>query len=100
MRRWLLFILAAVSAQAAPRVFLVDPVFIESTRQKVWAGDKSLAPALDQLKKDADDDLETEGMSVMNKTNLPPSGDRHDFMSEAPYFWPNPHTTNGLPYIR
>src|SRR5205823_4858471 len=26
--------------------------------------------------------------------------DKHDFMSEAPYYWPNPEAPNGLPYIR
>jgi hypothetical protein len=98
---WLVFLLAVVSAQAAPpRVFLLDPAFIESTRQKIRAGDQSFAPALQQLKEDAADSLKTEDVSVVSKTNLPPSGDKHDFMSEAPYYWPNPDTTNGLPYIR
>jgi hypothetical protein len=30
----------------------------------------------------------------------PPSGDKHDYMSQAPYFWPDPKSPNGLPYIR
>lgn len=38
--------------------------------------------------------------SVMEKKQIPPSGDKHDFMSVAPYWWPNPSTPNGLPYIR
>ncbi|MDP4209000.1 MAG: alginate lyase family protein [Bacteroidota bacterium] len=37
---------------------------------------------------------------MTNKTQLPASGDKHDYMSLAPYFWPNPNTPNGLPYIR
>jgi hypothetical protein len=36
----------------------------------------------------------------MHKDKLPPSGDKHDYMSLAPYFWPNPDTTDGLPYVR
>jgi hypothetical protein len=36
----------------------------------------------------------------MEKFNTPPSGDKHDYMSLAPYFWPNPDTKDGLPYIR
>jgi len=35
----------------------------------------------------------------MDKIQIPPSGDKHDYLSQAPYFWPNPNTTNGLPYI-
>jgi hypothetical protein len=36
----------------------------------------------------------------MHKGPTPPSGDKHDYMSRAPYFWPNPDTPNHLPYIR
>jgi hypothetical protein len=37
---------------------------------------------------------------VMDKTKVPPSGNKHDYMSIAPYFWPDPAKSNGLPYIR
>lgn len=37
---------------------------------------------------------------VTEKKIVPPSGDVHDYMSMGPYWWPNPATTNGLPYIR
>ena len=30
---------------------------------------------------------------------MPPSGDKHDFLTLAPYRWPNPEKTDGLPYI-
>jgi hypothetical protein len=36
----------------------------------------------------------------MQKTRVPPSGDKHDYMSIAPYYWPNPATKDGLPYVR
>ncbi len=43
----------------------------------------------------------TEGpYSVMNKRETPPGGTKHDYMSLGPYWWPNPKTKNGLPYIR
>jgi hypothetical protein len=38
--------------------------------------------------------------SVMQKDVVPPSGDKHDYMSQAPYFWADPAKPNGLPYIR
>ncbi|MBL7815742.1 MAG: alginate lyase family protein [Saprospiraceae bacterium] len=38
--------------------------------------------------------------SVMDKTIVPPSGDKHDYMSQAPYWWPDSSKPNGLPYIR
>src|SRR5437867_444865 len=37
--------------------------------------------------------------SVMDKTQLPASGDRHDFLGLKPYCWPDPKSPNGLPYI-
>jgi hypothetical protein len=36
----------------------------------------------------------------MHKKQTPPSGDRHDYMSTGPYWWPDPSKPNGLPYIR
>ena len=36
----------------------------------------------------------------MTKQAVPPSGDKHDYMSQAPYFWRNPKTVDGFPYIR
>jgi hypothetical protein len=31
---------------------------------------------------------------------MPPSGDKHDYMSQAPYFWPDPSKPDGKPYVR
>jgi len=36
----------------------------------------------------------------MEKIEIPPSGNKHDYMSLAPYHWPNPNTKDGLPYVR
>jgi hypothetical protein len=38
--------------------------------------------------------------SVTEKEQAPPSGDRHDYMSLAPYFWPDPTKPGGRPYVR
>jgi hypothetical protein len=35
----------------------------------------------------------------MDKTTLPPSGDKHDYLHLSPYFWPNPDTPDSLPYV-
>lgn len=37
---------------------------------------------------------------VTNKTILPPSGDRHDYLSIGVYWWPDPASPTGLPWIR
>lgn len=37
--------------------------------------------------------------AVIDKTALPPSGDPHDYFHPAPYWWPNPTTADGRPYV-
>jgi len=38
--------------------------------------------------------------SVLDKTGCAPSGDRRDYWHPAPYWWPNPDSPDGLPYVR
>ena len=38
--------------------------------------------------------------SVMDKVQIPPSGDKHDYMSQGPYWWPDTTKKDGMPYIR
>jgi hypothetical protein len=49
--------------------------------------------------RDADQAMKTEPHSVMDKKQTPPSGDKHDWYTQAGYWWPNPNNANG-PYIR
>jgi hypothetical protein len=37
---------------------------------------------------------------VTDDDHTPPSGDKHDYMSQAPYWWPDPAKPNGLPYVQ
>ncbi|MGB9148256.1 MAG: alginate lyase family protein [Acidobacteriaceae bacterium] len=55
---------------------------------------------LQAVREEADRAMQAGPFSVMEKKQTPPSGDKHDFMSQAPYWWPNPATPNGLPYVR
>jgi hypothetical protein len=84
----------------APRVFLLNAKQLQVTRQRVQAGDKSLTPAWAKLEGEAQKALSATPSSVVSKETTPPSGDKHDYMSQAPYFWPDPKSPNGLPYIR
>jgi hypothetical protein len=83
-----------------PRIFASDPQALAQTKAKIASGDKSLASNLDWLVFQADKALRFEPVSVVTKALAPPSGDKHDYMSMAPYWWPNPNTSNGLPYVR
>ncbi|KAG0198481.1 hypothetical protein BGX28_008061 [Mortierella sp. GBA30] len=37
---------------------------------------------------------------IKPRSKIPPSGDIHDYTSLARYFWKNPKTADGLPYVR
>jgi len=73
---------------------------LAKSKQKIEKNDKEYTNAFVQLKDDAEKALRFKPVSVMSKTDLPPSGDKHDYMSIAPYWWPNPNTANGIPYVR
>src|SRR5205085_2712119 len=92
--------LTASAQSIDPRVFLFDAKELSAVRQRVHAGDPKLAPALARLERDAQKALASGPFSVVTKEVTPPSGDKHDYMSQAPYFWPNPKSPGGLPYIR
>ena len=52
------------------------------------------------LRADAEAALGRGPFSVVDKTTLPPSRDRHDYWHPAPYWWPNPIIPGGRPYLQ
>jgi hypothetical protein len=54
---------------------------------------------LNQLIALADSFLSKKPASVMDKEKLPPSGDKHDFLSLAPFWWPDHTKKDLLPYL-
>ena len=73
---------------------------IES-KARVADNDDAVMPAFRKLIGDADKALSSPIVVVTDKhTLLPPSGDRHDYFSLSPYWWPDPSKPDGLPYIR
>jgi len=106
-------VLVALSAQAVaegdraeadrrglPRVFLIDAESLSQTRGRVAAGDAALADPVARLRDEAQKALGAGPFSVTDKKVVSPSGDKHDYMSLGPYWWPDPRKPDGLPYIR
>ena len=81
-----------------PAVRLWSPYRLSSYRQRSVGDGRSAAVA--DLLSDAEAALQTTAESVTRKSALPPSGDPHDYQSTGPYWWPNPDTASGLPYVR
>jgi hypothetical protein len=84
---WVIALLTiSASAQTTLRVFILDA--------------KQLAPDRVKLERDARKALMSGPFYITDKATTPPSGDKHDYMSQAPDLWPDPNRPNGLPYIR
>ena len=81
-------------------VYAMDRQTLAKNKAAIALKDATLLPAYTALIKDADKALKQGVVSVMEKTFTPPSGDKHDYMSIAPYFWPDPSKADGLPYMR
>jgi len=90
----------AQAGEPSPTYYGTSPGALAQARAQLDAGEKTLQPALKALTQEADEALHANPPSVMQKSKAPPSGDLHDYMSIAPYFWPDPASSNGLPYIR
>ncbi len=82
------------------KVYQLEPEWLKATKAQIAAGDSVRAHALNELVRLADQALDGPLYSITNKKQLPPSGDKHDYVSVGPYWWPNPETADGLPWIR
>jgi hypothetical protein len=85
---------------AASRYFTYDSKSLSQIKEAVKKDSKIYNAAYKALISKADIALTHKSYSVTDKTLLPASGNKHDYYSFGPYWWPNPETKNHLPYIR
>lgn len=83
-----------------PLIFGLPPSALRHASARADAGDKGFMVARRRLIKDARLALTLKPISVMDKPKAGASGNKHDYFSTAPYFWPDPAKPDGLPYIR
>src|SRR4051794_8879935 len=83
-----------------PVVFLMDADRLAELKTKARTNDKETATLIASLVKKANSYLSMKPVSVMDKGFTPASGSKHDYMSQAPYFWYDSSKPNGLPYMR
>jgi hypothetical protein len=88
----------ATAAAGLPRTFVHDPAAL-ARRKTLWLADPKSEAGVAALLDEAGRLLDEKPFSVVDKDVVPPSGDKHDFMSRAPYAWPDPRKPNGLPYV-
>ena len=79
-------------------LFLLD--YNKLSEVKSSLKEKQFSVSYRILLKQADSALQEGPFSVTQKTQIPPSGTKHDYLSIGPYWWPDPEKPDGLPWIR
>ncbi|WP_372753999.1 alginate lyase family protein [Mariniflexile sp.] len=80
----------------------LDSLALAKVKQKLHDGTASerTQSAYKDLISRANKLLTIQNPTVMDKNILPPTNDKHDYLSISRYWWPDPKSTTGLPWIR
>lgn len=76
---------------------IISPVRLETVKNEI--NRPFYAASFAGLKENADRYLTAKPVSVMDKEAVAASGNKHDYLSQARYFWPDPSKPDGMPYI-
>jgi hypothetical protein len=76
-----------------------DTTVLNNNKLLFQQGNNPWQTAYDSLIQLADDLLAVIPYTVMNKTETAASGNKHDYYSFGPYWWPDSTKKNGLPWI-
>lgn len=92
-----------VNVKAVSNPFIhLDSLSLAKTKIMIENGtaSKQTLVAYKKLLKDADNLLKISNPTVVDKTILPPTQNKHDYLSISRYWWPNTETKDGLPWVR
>jgi hypothetical protein len=90
---------SAFGKDQAPNLFISDGAALVQARDHYRAGDAVVVPIVQSLLANADKAMGDGPYSVAYKKLTLPGVDIHDYVSIAPYYWPNPATADHLPYV-
>lgn len=99
----IMFFLCLLSTSVFSNPFIcLDSSGLAKTKKEILNGTaaEQTITAYQKLIKDADKLLKVKNPTIMDKTILPPTGDKHDYLSISRYWWPDPEKEDGLPWIR
>lgn len=97
----LMLIFLGMEAFSAPFIRL-DSVDLAKVRQMIHdetASEHTLL-AYKKLLWNADQLISMKNPTVIDKSIYPPTQNKHDYLSISRYWWPNPKTSDGLPWMR
>ena len=95
-----IMLITTVLSYSQKNLLLLNEDNLIQIKEKIEKKDSFVMPAYEELLKKAEKALTINRISVVDKKMLPSSKDRHDYMSFGPYWWPNPDTRDGYPYIK
>lgn len=90
---------AQITIAQTPKLFLADYNKVAAVKKSA-ATNKDIQKQIALLQKSADQILDKKIASVVEKKFATPCGNKHEYMSLASYYWPDPSKPDGLPYIR
>ena len=90
---------APADGSTASSLVYFDGALLARSKAAIEAGDPAFLAPYHALLAECDALLEIEPDPVTNKSQIPPSGDRQDYLSYAPYRWPDTAKADGLPWI-
>ncbi len=95
---------AAQATPETPHTAVLDGTRLQQTKLRLDRGDRELRAAVRALRARADNWLDQGPWTVVDKPRPAPGGDVHDYLSQAPYWWPTtPPTADnpwGCPYVQ
>src|SRR6187401_3332110 len=91
---------AADTSPKRPKTVVWDGDHLASLRAGEAKINQRYSNDLKRLRKNAEISRKRGPYSVINKNEVAPSGDKHDYLSYARYWWPDPDKGDGMPYIR
>jgi hypothetical protein len=83
-----------------PIVYTFHARDLALVKQRIAAADEATVAALAALTRKADRRLTEGPFSVVVNDHVPPGGDKRDYLSQGPYWWPDPVKEDGLPFFR
>lgn len=73
---------------------------LSDMKRRYLDGDYEARTYVNEILSVADKEVSSDNVyTIINKTIMPPSGDIHDYVTMAPYWWPDPTKPDGIPYI-
>ncbi|MBT8317844.1 alginate lyase family protein [Lutibacter sp.] len=103
MKIYIITTLCFISTVAFSNSFVhLDSLALAKAKTMIFDGTATneTLKAYEKLIINADNLLTCKNPSVMDKTILPPTGNKHDYLSISRYWWPDTKKKDGLPWVR